>query len=423
MQVQNFNDLPLSKDVLKGIKALGFEKPSPIQAQSILPLLEGRDVIGQAQTGTGKTAAFGIPMAESIDLEDSRVQGLVLAPTRELAIQIAEHISRIGRYSGIKVCPIYGGEKINRQIKQLERGVHIVVGTPGRIIDHLNRGTLKLRAVHMVVIDEADRMLDMGFINDINRILDKVPKHMQTSLFSATMDRNVWKICNKYMNKPEKILVSKDEITLEQIEQRYVRVDHNSRYPILRELIREQRIEKAIIFTKTKRGAYGLAKKLKKNGYNANALHGDLSQAERDRVTLGFRKNKINFLVATDIAARGLDIKGITHIINYNIPQETAAYFHRIGRTARMEKEGTAITFVAHDEEGALKEIKSLTSTSITEIETSIKVESCPPKKHKAICSKCRKEFEMPYKPENDRPVYCLPCLKSKRRNNNNRRH
>jgi len=422
MQVQYFNDLPLSKDVLKGIRALGFEKPSPIQAQSILPLLEGRDVIGQAQTGTGKTAAFGIPMVESIDLSDKRVQGLVLAPTRELAIQIADHISRISRYTGIKVCPIYGGQKINRQINQLRRGVHIVVGTPGRVIDHLNRGTLKLRAVHMVVLDEADRMLDMGFVKDINKILDKVPKQKQTSLFSATMDRNVWKICNKYMDKPEKILVSKDEITLEQIHQRYVRVDPMSRYPILRELIKEQRIQKAIIFTKTKRGAYNLAKKLKQGGLNANALHGDLSQPQRDRVTLSFRKDKIDFLVATDIAARGLDIGDITHIINYNMPQEATAYFHRIGRTARMETEGTAITFVAHGEQDTLDEIKALTSTKITELKTSINVKEGPPKKYKAICRKCRKEFELPFKPTSGRPVYCKNCLKSNRRRTR-RRH
>ncbi len=422
MQVQNFNDLPLSKDVLRGIKALGFEKPSPIQAQSIMPLLEGRDVIGQAQTGTGKTAAFGIPMVESIDISDKRVQGLILAPTRELAVQIAEHISRISRYTGIKVCPIYGGEKINHQIRQLERGVHIVVGTPGRIIDHLNRGTLKLKTVRMVVLDEADRMLDMGFINDINKILDKVPKHMQTSLFSATMDQNIWKICNKYMDKPEKILVSKDEITLEQIEQRYVKVDHMSRFPILKEIIDEQGIEKAIIFTRTKRGAYSLAKKLKNNGYNASALHGDLTQPQRDKVTLGFRKDRIDFLVATDIAARGLDISGITHIINFNMPQENTAYFHRIGRTARMEKEGTAITFVAHDEEKALEEIMAQTSTKITELKTSVQVKNGPPEKYKATCKKCGKEFELPFKPKSDRPVFCLPCLKSNRRQNN-RRH
>jgi len=416
MQVQEFNDLPLSKDVLRGIKALGFEKPSPIQAQSIMPLLEGRDVIGQAQTGTGKTAAFAIPMVESVDLSDDRVQGLVLAPTRELAIQIADHISRISRYTGVRVCPIYGGEKINRQIRQLKRGVHIVVGTPGRIIDHLERRTLRLKAVHMVVLDEADRMLDMGFVQDINKILGKVPEHKQTSLFSATMDRNVWRICDKYMDRPEKILVSKDEIALEQIEQRYVKVDQMTRYPILTELIAEQGIRKAIIFTRTKRGAYSLSKKLKRSGYNAGALHGDLSQPQRDRVTQGFRKDRVDFLVATDIAARGLDIGGITHIINYNIPRETLTYFHRIGRTARMEAEGTAITFVAYGEEEALADIKAQTGTRIAELKTSVEVKAGPPEKHRAICAKCKNEFKLPFKPTNGRPVYCQSCLKSKRR-------
>lgn len=416
MQVQNFNDLPLSKDVLRGIKALGFEKPSPIQAQSIMPLLEGRDVIGQAQTGTGKTAAFGIPMIEGVDLSDNRVQGLILAPTRELAIQIADHIMRLSRYTGVKVCPIYGGEKINKQINRLRRGVHIVVGTPGRVIDHLQRGTLKLRAVKMVVLDEADRMLDMGFVKDINKILDKTPQKKQTSLFSATMDRNIWKICNKYMSKPEKILVSKDEITLEQIDQKFVRVDTSSRFPILKELIKEQKIRKAIIFTRTKRGAYRLSKQLKNNGYNAGALHGDLTQAQRDRITRNFRKDKVDFLAATDIAARGLDIGGITHIVNYNMPMETNSYFHRIGRTARMENEGTSILFVAHGEESAFDDIKARTNLKITELKTSIEVKAGPPKRYKAICRKCKTEFTLPFKPKDERPVYCLPCLKSKRR-------
>jgi ATP-dependent RNA helicase DeaD len=422
MQVQTFNDLPLSNDVLRGIEALGFKRPSPIQAQSIMPLLEGRDVIGQAQTGTGKTAAFGIPMVESIDLSDKRVQGLVLAPTRELAVQIAEHISRISRFTGVRVCPIYGGEKINRQIRQLKSGVHIVVGTPGRVIDHLERGTLRLGAVHMVVLDEADRMLDMGFVHDINRILDRVPRNRQTSLFSATLDRNVWKICDEYMDRPEKILVSEDEIALEQIEQRYVKVDPASRYPILVELIVDLGIRKALIFTRTKRGAHALSRKLKRSGFNADALHGDLSQPQRDRVTRGFREDRVDFLVATDIAARGLDIGGITHIVNYNMPRETLAYFHRIGRTARMEAEGTAITFVAHGEEEALAEIKAQTGTRITELKTSVRVRAGPPEKHRAICSKCRTEFDLPFKPTGGRPVYCLPCLKSRRRHHR-RRH
>jgi CxxC-x17-CxxC domain-containing protein len=256
----------------------------------------------------------------------------------------------------------------------------------------------------------------MGFIKDINKILDRVPEHRQTSLFSATMDKNIWKICNKYMHRPEKILVSKDEIALEQIEQRYVRVDPSSRYPILMELIVDQRIRKAIIFTRTKRGAHQLARKLKRSGYNADALHGNLSQPQRDRVTRNFRKHRIDFLVATDIAARGLDITGITHIVNYNIPRETLSYFHRIGRTARMEAEGTAITFVAHGEEKAMADIKARTSTSITELTTNVRVKAGPPQKHKAICRKCKTEFELPFKPTSGRPVYCLPCLKTRKR-------
>lgn len=416
MQIQNFNDLPLSRDVLKGIKALGFKTPSPIQAESIMPLLEGRDVIGQAQTGTGKTAAFGIPMIEGVDLSDNSVQGLILAPTRELAIQIADHLMRLSRYTGVKICPIYGGQKINKQINQLKRGVHIVVGTPGRVIDHIQRGTLRLRAVKMVVLDEADRMLDMGFVKDINKILDKTPEKKQMSLFSATMDRNIWKICNKYMIKPEKILVSKDEITLEQIDQKFIRVDNSSRFSILKELIEKQRIRKAIIFTRTKRGAYRLSKQLKNNGYNAGALHGDLTQAQRDKVTRNFRKDKVDFLAATDIAARGLDIGGITHIVNYNMPMETTSYFHRIGRTARMEAEGTSILFVAHGEESAFDDIKARTNLNITELKTSVEVQTGPPKRYKAICRKCKTEFTLPFKPKDERPVYCLPCLKSKRR-------
>jgi ATP-dependent RNA helicase DeaD len=402
--------------VLKGINSLGFKTPSPIQAQSIIPILKGRDVIGQAQTGTGKTAAFSIPMIEAINISERKVQGLVLAPTRELAIQIADHIYKISKFTGIRVTPIYGGQKINRQIRTLKSGVHIVVGTPGRIIDHLERGTLKLKEVSMVVLDEADRMLDMGFIKDINKILDRVPQNKQISLFSATMDRNIWKICNKYMNNPEKILVSKDEITLEQIHQRYVNVDSSSRYPILKELIRDQVIRKAIIFTRTKRGAHKLARNLKRSGYNADALHGNLSQPQRDRVTRGFRANKIDFLVATDIAARGLDITGITHIINYNIPRETLSYFHRIGRTARMEAEGTAITFVAHGEKKAMDDIMAHTNMKITELKTTVSVNFGPPNKYKAICRKCKTEFDLPFKPTSGRPVYCLTCLKSRKR-------
>jgi ATP-dependent RNA helicase DeaD len=259
-------------------------------------------------------------------------------------------------------------------------------------------------------------MLDMGFVKDINKILDKTPEKKQMSLFSATMDRNIWKICNKYMIKPEKILVSKDEITLKQIDQKFIRVDNSSRFSILKELIEKQGIRKAIIFTRTKRGAYRLSKQLKNNGYNAGALHGDLTQAQRDKVTRNFRKDKVDFLAATDIAARGLDIGGITHIVNYNMPMETTSYFHRIGRTARMEAEGTSILFVAHGEESAFDDIKARTNLNITELKTSVEVQTGPPKRYKAICRKCKTEFTLPFKPKDERPVYCLPCLKSKRR-------
>ncbi|MFC1803886.1 DEAD/DEAH box helicase [Thermoproteota archaeon] len=278
-------------------------------------------------------------------------------------------------------------------------------------MDHLQRGTLKLRGVKMVVLDEADRMLDMGFVKDINKILDKTPENKQTSLFSATMDRNIWKICNKYMIKPEKILVSKDEITLEQIEQQFVRVDTSSRFPILKELIKEQGIRKAIIFTKTKRGAYRLSKQLKNNGYNAGALHGDLTQAQRDKVTRNFRKDKVDFLVATNIAARGLDIGGITHIVNYNMPMETLSYFHRIGRTARMEAEGTSILFVAHGEESAFDDIKAQTSMKISELKTNIEVQAGPPKKYKALCRKCKAVITEIYAVDHwDAESRCLAC-------------
>jgi ATP-dependent RNA helicase DeaD len=270
----------------------------------------------------------------------------------------------------------------------------------------------------MVVLDEADRMLDMGFIKDINRILSKVPNGKQTSLFSATMDQNIMRICNEYMINPEKVLVSKDEIALEQINQRYVKVDHGSRYPVLEELISDQRVQKAIIFTRTRRGAHRLSKKLEKNGYNARALHGELSQNQRDNVTQGFRKDRVNLLVATNIAARGLDIEGITHIINYNIPHHADTYFHRIGRTARMEREGTAITLVARDEEERLASIKKKTSTSITELKTSVKVNSGPKTNYNAICHNCNKEFKLPFEPTNGRPVYCSRCFSPKKHRN-----
>ena len=372
MQMQCFRDLPLSREVLSGIEELGFKNLFPIQAQAIVPLLEGKDVIGQAQTGTGKTAAFGIPMVDVLNPEIKNVQGLILEPTRELANQTAEHISRICKYTTLKVLPIYGGNSIQRQIYELERGVHIVVGTPGRIIDHLRRKTLDLSSVRVVVLDEADRMLDMGFIKAIEYILSKVPASRQTSLFSATIDRSVMNICSKYMRKPEKILVSKDEIALTQMSQYYMVVNPKDKVESLCSILDDDCIERAILFCRTRRGTDILADTLRMRGYDAEPLHGGLTQKQRDLIVDSFRNGKLKLLVATDVAARGLDIQGITHIINYDIPLDALVYFHRIGRTARMEKTGTAITLVGYKEMSELNRIKALTKTRIEELERNI---------------------------------------------------
>ena len=369
MQIQYFKDLPLNPKIMKGIEELGFSNLFPIQAQAIIPLLEGKDVIGQAQTGTGKTAAFGIPMVERLDPKVNSVQGLVLEPARELAIQVAEHIGSLCRYAAFKVLPIYGGESIQKQIYMLERGVHIVVGTPGRVIDHMRRGTLDLRSVKIVVLDEADRMLDMGFIDDIEYILSKVPANRQTSLFSATIDQSTMSICNRYLKAPEKILVSEDEIALTQIDQHYRVVNPRNKFEILCSILDQNHIERAIIFCRTRKGTSMLADKLKARGYDAESFHAGFTQSQRQFVVDSFRKRKLKLLVATDVAARGLDIEGITHIINYDIPLDAIVYFHRIGRTARMGGEGTAISLVGYGELTQFDNIRSLTNTTIDELE------------------------------------------------------
>ena len=369
MQIEKFEDLPLTPEVKRGIEELGFTELFPIQAQAIMPLLEGKDVIGQAQTGTGKTAAFGIPMVERVDPNNRRVQGLVLAPTRELAIQVAQRISRFSKYTKLKVLPVYGGESINKQIQALQRGVHIVVGTPGRVIDHLKRGTMNLSSTKFVVLDEADRMLDMGFIDDISYIFSRVPEDRQTSLFSATIDDSVMNVCHKYMKNPEKILVSKDEIALEQLNQYYMVMNSRNKIDYLLNILKTNNVDKAIIFCNTRRGTDWLARKLRHNRYSAEPLHAGFTQAQRERVTKAFRNGRFDFLIATDVAARGLDIQGITHIINFDVPVEAPVYFHRIGRTARNGGEGTAITLVGYGEIPDLNKIKNLTNTNIEELE------------------------------------------------------
>ena len=367
--VRCFEDLALSPQVMRAIEELGFTELFPIQAQAILPLLEGKDVIGQAQTGTGKTAAFGIPMIERLDARSNCVQALILTPTRELTVQVADHIAKFGKYAGFKVLPVYGGESVQKQTLALQKGVHIVVGTPGRVIDLMERGTLNLSHVRILVLDEADRMLDMGFIEDIDYILRRVPTNRQTSLFSATIDNTVMSVCNRYMRNPEQILVSKDEIALTQINQYYVVVNPANKFETLCNILEENHIGRAIIFCRTRDDTSRIADKLRERRYDAKALHAGYTQAQRDSVTNMFRQGRLRLLVATDVAARGLDIEGITHIINYDVPSEAPVYFHRIGRTARMGKEGTAITLVGYGELTELENIRALTKTTMEELE------------------------------------------------------
>jgi ATP-dependent RNA helicase DeaD len=368
-RIRYFNELHLSPQVSKALEELGFNEVFPIQAEAIPPLLEGKDVIGQAQTGTGKTAAFGVPLIERLDPKVNRVQGLVLTPTRELAVQVADHINKFGKHKGFKVLPVYGGESINKQTWALSNGVHIVVGTPGRTIDLMKRGTLNLSNVKVLVLDEADRMLDMGFIEDIDYILKKLPTSRQTSLFSATIDSNVMNICNRYMRNPQKILVSKDEIALTQINQYYMVVNSTNKFEALCGILDQNHIQRAIIFCRTRGDTSRLAEALTRRRYDAKALHAGYTQAQRDFVINQFRQGRLKLLVATDVAARGLDIQDITHIINYDVPNEAQTYFHRIGRTARKGEEGTAITLVGYGELVELENIRALTKTTMEQLE------------------------------------------------------
>lgn len=368
MQVQSFKDLPLNPEVLKSITELGFDSLFPIQAQAIVPLLEGKDVIGQAQTGTGKTAAFGIPMVQNLNRDIRGVQGLVMVPTRELANQVAENIQKFGKCSKVKVLAVYGGESINKQVHALANGVQIVVGTPGRIIDLMERRVLNLGGIKFVVLDEADRMLDMGFVEDMEFILSRTPKDRQTGLFSATMDDNVMRLSNKYMRNPVKIFVSRDEIGVTQMKQFYIVVNQGGKLTALCDLLQDDRVEKAIVFCRTRHETSRISDQLFKRGIRSQVLHAGFTQAQRDRTMNEFRHGRRNLLIATDVAARGLDIEGITHIINYSVPEDAPNYFHRVGRTARAGEGGTAITLVSYGEMSNFNNIKAMTKTRIEEI-------------------------------------------------------
>ena len=357
----NFSELNISASTLKSVKRMGFEEATPIQEGTIKFGLEGRDIIGQAQTGTGKTAAFGIPLIEKIDPKITTIQGLIIAPTRELAIQVSEEIYRIGQDKRVKILSVYGGQEIGRQIRALKNNPHIIVGTPGRILDHINRRTLKLDNVQTLILDEADEMLNMGFIEDINTIMESCPAERQTLLFSATMPRPIQKIAEKFMKNPEIVKIQSKEMTVENIEQFYVKSHEREKFDILSRVINVHQPELAIIFGRTKRRVDELAHALSIRGYIAEGIHGDLSQSKRMSVLKQFKDNKIDILVATDVAARGLDITGVTHVYNYDIPQDPESYVHRIGRTGRAGKSGVAVTFVTPREMGYLRIVEETT--------------------------------------------------------------
>ncbi len=341
-----FTDFDLEPKVLRAVTELGFEEPTPIQLKAIPLGIAGRDLIGQAQTGTGKTAAFGIPLIQKIDVSRTSIAALIMTPTRELAIQVAEEIGKLSKFKGVRSLPIYGGQDIGRQIRALKKYPHVIIGTPGRLLDHINRRTIKLDEVQTVILDEADEMLDMGFMEDIQSILKLVPAERHTMLFSATMPPNIQRLAQQFLKNPEHITVTPKQMTVPLISQSYIEVNERMKFDALSRLLDMESPELAIVFGRTKRRVDELAEGLQKRGYSADGLHGDLSQNQRDAVMRKFRDGSIDVLVATDVAARGLDVSGVTHVINFDLPQDPESYVHRIGRTGRAGKEGTAWSFV-----------------------------------------------------------------------------
>ena len=364
-----FNELGLSPALLNAISKMGFEEATPIQTETIPVALEGRDVIGQAQTGTGKTAAFGIPMLEKIAVDVRAIQAIIIAPTRELAIQVSEELYRIGgTFKGVKILPIYGGQDINRQIRSLKNRPQVIVATPGRLLDHMNRKNIRLNNVQTVILDEADEMLNMGFIDDIKEILSEVPEEHQTLLFSATMPPQIRAMADQFMTNPVHVKVKAKEMTVPQIQQYYIETQERRKFDILTRLLDIESPELAIIFGRTKRRVDELTEALNLRGYTAEGIHGDLSQAKRMSVLRKFKEGTIEILVATDVAARGLDISGVTHVFNFDIPQDPESYVHRIGRTGRAGKEGWAVAFITPREMAQLKNIEKITKRKMEKL-------------------------------------------------------
>ncbi|MGI6358305.1 MAG: DEAD/DEAH box helicase [Bacillota bacterium] len=353
-----FTDFELSEPLLRAISDMGFEEATPIQEQAIPLVMSGQDLIGQAQTGTGKTAAFGIPMLEDIDTDSPVIQALVVAPTRELVVQVAEELNRLGKHMGVVTVAIYGGQDIGRQIRALHKRPQIITATPGRLMDHMRRRTIRLDQVEMVVLDEADEMLNMGFLEDIETILSALPSERQTLLFSATMPEAIRQLAERFMRQPEQVSIRAKEMTVPSIEQYYIELSEQQKFDALCRLLDMQVPELAMVFGRTKRRVDELMMALSTRGYSSEGIHGDMTQARRDTVMRKFRTGSIDVLVATDVAARGLDITGVTHVFNFDMPQDPEWYVHRIGRTGRAGKTGVAITFVTHREMGYLRQLE-----------------------------------------------------------------
>jgi len=360
-----FDGLGISQPILKAVQKMGFEEATPIQAQTIPLAMQGNDVIGQAQTGTGKTAAFGIPMIEKINPKERTIQGLVVAPTRELAIQVAEELNRIGKIKGVRVLPVYGGQHMGRQIRALKDKPHIVVATPGRLLDHIRRRTIRNDDVQTAVLDEADEMLNMGFIDDIRDILKSIPEERQTLLFSATMPKEIRDIATNMMKTPKEVKVKAKELTVENINQYFIEIPERHKFDTLTNHLEIHDPDLSIVFSRTKKRVDEIAEGLQVRGFRAEGIHGDLTQGKRMSVLKKFKNGRIDILVATDVAARGLDISGVTHVYNFDIPQDPESYVHRIGRTGRAGRTGEAISFITPREIAHLKLIEATTKSKM----------------------------------------------------------
>lgn len=366
METIRFDELGISEQILKAITEMGFEEATPIQAQAIPVVMDGSDIIGQAQTGTGKTAAFGIPLLEKVDVKNKNLQEIILCPTRELAIQVAEEIRNLSKFMhGLKIVPIYGGQDIVKQIRSLKAGTQIIIGTPGRVMDHMRRKTVKFENIHTIVLDEADEMLNMGFREDIETILKEIPTERQTVLFSATMPKAILDIAKTYQKNAQTVKVVKKELTVPNIEQYYFEVKSKNKEEVLSRLLDIYDPKLSVVFCNTKRMVDELVSSLQVRGYFAEGLHGDLKQSQRDRVMNSFRNGKTEILVATDVAARGIDVDDVDAVFNYDLPQDDEYYVHRIGRTGRAGRKGKAFSFVVGKDVYKLKDIQRYCKTKI----------------------------------------------------------